>query len=102
MEASSKPIVKKLGIKPGNRIAILYPPRGYTAISGKLPTNVILTTRIAGDAFDLIQAFYEDEKSLKLDLKKFKAAILPNGKIWICWRKGNVTELSRDSIMEIG
>jgi 23S rRNA A2030 N6-methylase RlmJ len=99
--ASKQTVAKKLGIKPGHRIAVLYSPKGYTSILAKLPPQVSLTTRLAGDPFDIIQGFYEDERSLKADLRKFRKAIYPWGKVWICWRKGNVTELNRDSIMEL-
>ncbi|MGE0632478.1 MAG: hypothetical protein AB7O96_08730 [Pseudobdellovibrionaceae bacterium] len=100
--ASKSLVAKKLGIKPGNRIAVLHSPKGYTSILAKLPAEVSMTTRLAGEHFDIVQGFYEDQKSLKADLRKIKKSILPSGKVWICWRKGNVTDLSRDAIWEMG
>src|SRR5947209_3082297 len=100
--SSQRPVIQKLGIKTGNRVAILYSPKGYTSILSKVPAGVTLTTRLAGDAFDLVQAFYEDQRALKADLPKLKRSIEPDGKIWICWRKGNVTDLSRDLIRQSG
>src|SRR4051812_20688628 len=100
--ASTKPVIEKLGIKAGHRIAVLNSPKGYTAILGKVPADVSLTTRLAGEPFDLVQAFYDDQKSLRADLTKLKKSIHPLGKIWVCWRKGKVTDLSRDSIWALG
>jgi hypothetical protein len=100
--ASSKPVAQKLGINPGNRIAILNSPRGYTSILSKVPRDVSLTTRLAGEPFDIVQGFYGTQRALKADIAKLKKAIHPGGKIWICWKKGNVTDLSRDSIWAIG
>jgi hypothetical protein len=95
---SQRPIARKLGIKSGNRVAVLHAPKGYTSTLGKVPADASLTTRLAGESFDLVQAFYEDQRTLKVDLPKLKKAIHPMGKIWVCWRKGNVTDLNRDSI----
>src|ERR1700733_8076700 len=95
---SQRPIAGKLGIKAGNRVAVLHAPQGYM-VELKM-TDANLATRLTGQPFDLVQAFYEDQKSLKADLPKQKKAIHPLGKIWVCWRKGNVTDLSRDSIWE--
>ncbi len=35
---SGKPLVQKLGIKPGTTIAILNAPKGYERTLGKLPS----------------------------------------------------------------
>ncbi len=103
MKSSSKmPILQKLGVKPQNRIAILNSPKGYTNVLSKLPAGVSFATRLAGEPFDLVQGFYEDQKALKKDLLKLKKAIHPTGKIWVCWKKGNVTDLNRDTIWELG
>lgn len=99
---SKRPVVEKLGIKSGNRVAVLYSPKGYTSFLANLPSEVILTTRLAGEPFDLIQGFYEQKRSLKADLRKMKRSIRPSGKLWICWRKGHVTDLSREVIWELG
>jgi hypothetical protein len=99
---SKMPVLRKLGIKAHHRIAILNSPKGYTSILAKLPPGVSLTTRLAGEPFDLVQGFYENQKDLRADLSKLKRAIHPGGKIWICWRKGNVTNLSRDIIWHMG
>lgn len=100
--ASKRPVIEKLGIKSGNRVAVLYSPKGYTAILAKLPSDVILTTRLAGEPFDLIQGFYEDQRSLKADLRKIKKSIQSSGKVWICWKKGSVSDLNRDIIWKLG
>lgn len=103
MAAMSKsPIFKKLGVKPGQRFAVLNAPKGYTAILAKVPDDVSMVTRIAGEPFDVVQAFYEDRKSLKSEIKKLRKAIVPGGKVWVCWRKGHITNLSRETIWEIG
>ncbi len=100
--ASKRPLKEKLGIRAGYRMAILNPPRGYTSILADLPSDTKLTTRLAGEPFDVIQGFYLNQRSLKADLRKIRKAIQPKGKIWICWKKGKVTDLSREVIWELG
>src|SRR5688572_21052591 len=99
---SQRSVITRLGIKPKNRIALLNSPKGYTSILAKLPPGVSFSTRVAGAPFDIVQAFYDDKRTLKADLSRLRRAIRPNGKIWICWRKGLVTELNRDLVMELG
>lgn len=97
-----KSLAGKLGIRPGARVALLHSPRGYTSILGAVPRDVSFATRLAGEPFDLVQGFYEDRRSLKVELGKLKKSVTPQGRIWVCWRKGNVTELGRAAIHELG
>src|SRR5690349_10678246 len=102
MNASKMPVIRKLGIKEQNRVAVLNSPKGYTSILRQLPSGVVMTTRLAGEQFDIVQGFYESCKALKADLPKLKRSIHPGGKIWVCWRKGHATDLSRDIIWQLG
>ena len=95
-KTSTRPVADKLGIKKGSRVAVLHSPKGYGL------AKVDFATRLSGEPFDVVQAFYENERALKSDLPKLKKAIVPSGKIWVCWRKGNVTDLSRDAIWALG
>jgi hypothetical protein len=53
---SGKPVVQKLGIKPGFRIFVGHAPAAYGDIVGKLPADVTIATRLTG-AFDLVLKF---------------------------------------------
>jgi len=96
MEASKKPLGAKLGIKAGQRVAVLHPPKSYK-LSG-LPARVELKNRLTGGAFDLVQAFYEKERVFRSELGDLRKSILASGSVWVCWKKGGVTDLDRDSI----
>jgi hypothetical protein len=98
---SERSLAERLGIKGGDRVAVLHAPKGYTSILGDLPDGVTMTTRLAGEPFAVIQAFYQDERALKSELRKLRRAIEPKGKIWICWRKAKKGTLGRDQIGEL-
>jgi hypothetical protein len=98
MHSSKKAIAQKLGIKEGHRVALLHAPKGYTSILASVPDEVTITTRLAGEPFHVVQAFFEDDRALRSEIKKLSKAIYSFGSVWICWRKGNVTSLNRDLI----
>ena len=45
---SGTPLVKKLGIKEGHRLAILGPPQGFARTLGKLPARVTTVNGLEG------------------------------------------------------
>ena len=56
---SGTPLVKKLGIKRGNRLALLHAPAHYIALLGELPPDVAIDFKLAGGVYDFVQAFYQ-------------------------------------------
>jgi hypothetical protein len=101
---SGTPLIKKLGIKDGYRIALLNAPENYDDTLGTLPDSV---DRLALDVgkLDFVQAFYTERTALEEDFPRLKAAIVKNGLLWISWAKKASkvkTDLSEDIIREIG
>ena len=60
---ATSPLVKKLQIKPGQRLAILNPAEGFLDELGPLPEGVELTLRAAG-TFDLVLVFAKNTAEL--------------------------------------
>ncbi len=84
---SRRPLVAKLGIKPGTRIAVVNAPRGYGATLGKLPKGVRLV-RAARGTLPFIQFFTKRTSELEAQLGALKEALSPDGALWISWPKG--------------
>ncbi len=82
---SGKPVVQKLGIKPGFRIFATGAPAAYGDIVGKLPADVTVTTRLAG-AVDMVHLFATEAAALG-KLRVYRDAIAPDGMIWVSWPK---------------
>jgi len=95
--ASAKPVFQKHGLKPAHRAAKLYVPTDAAKSLGPVPAEYKLGSALSGQ-FDFILSFYEARKAFETELPKLKAALKKSGMAWVCWRKGNVTDLNRDSI----
>ncbi|HWC75085.1 MAG TPA: DUF3052 domain-containing protein [Gemmatimonadales bacterium] len=100
---SARPLVDKLGIKPGTRIAIVKPPRGYRATLGKLPPGVIIASTARG-SLPFIQFFVKSRGVLEAQLPTLLGALEPHGSLWISWPKqasGVTTDLTEDVVRAV-
>lgn len=85
---SKKSLVEKLGIKPGAKIAILNAPADYEITLGPLPDGVECVESIqSGAELDFIQFFTTSRAEFLAQLDTLKAAIKPNGMVWVSWPK---------------
>ena len=101
---SKTPLVKKLGIKEGFRVAILNAPKNFTKELGSLPKNVKITKRIT-KPLDLIMLFSDSEKILREAFPKLASLLIENGMLWVAWPKkssGVSTDLAFESVQAIG
>lgn len=101
---SKRSLVAKLGIKSGARVAILNAPDGYGVTLGALPDGVTPHVSLDG-MYDLIQAFTPRRANLEAEFPHLKAALVPNGVLWLSWLKGaskRETDLNENIVREIG
>lgn|SRR5439155_27276993 len=83
---SGKPLVQKLGIKPGFCIFVDGLSVAYADVVGELPDDV----RIANTArapLDMVHVFATEAKGLAARLRGYRKAIAPSGMIWASWPK---------------
>jgi len=83
---SGKPLVQKLGIKPGFCIFVDGLSVGYGDIVGDLPDGVRIM-RVAKAPLDLVHLFATEAKGLAARLRSYRKAIAPDGMIWASWPK---------------
>jgi hypothetical protein len=93
---SDKPLAAKLGFKDGCRYAILFAPSGYKERLAPLPAGC--DPAAPGEPADLVQLFVGSQADLQARLPGAKALLKPDGKLWVTWRKGGKTDVSRDNI----
>jgi hypothetical protein len=99
---SGKPLVQKLGIKPGFCIFTAGAPTGYHDIVGKLPAQVTLVTRLTGSV-DMIHLFATKAAALGDKLRTSRDAIKPDGVVWVSWPEkssGVATDLTDKAVRE--
>jgi len=102
---SGTPLIKKLGIKPGFRMAILNPPDDYSETLGKLPENTVVDRNLDDGNFDFIHYFTREKTQLEQQIRTLKAALKFTGMLWISWPKRAskvATDLDGNIVREIG
>jgi len=101
---SGTPLVKKLGIKPGQSVALLNGPPGYRKALGSLPEEVRWAEQL-GENLDFIQLFVTTQTELKRRFKEAKECLTADGSLWISWPKkssGVATDLNENAIRKLG
>jgi len=101
---SGTPLVKKLGIKEGARVAFVNAPEDFQATLGELPADVKLM-KATTKSVDLILFFVISERILAREFSKLAQRLTTNGMIWIAWPKkssGVKTDLTFERVQRIG
>lgn len=101
---SGTPLIKKLGIKPGFRFAVVGSPKRFKKQLGLLPAKAKYVPN-TGDAIDVILAFVRSERELLSKFSPLAAQLSRNGMIWIAWPKkssGVATDLSFNNVQQTG
>lgn len=100
---SGTPLISKLGIKPGFRLAFVQAPDGYEALLGPLPAGI---TQLDVQApLDFIQLFVTTRAELEVHFLRLKEALAANGMLWVSWPKRTArmpTDLDENVVREIG
>jgi hypothetical protein len=97
---SGTPLPKKLGIKPGHRLALLGAPHGFEL---ELPDGVSVRRRAGGKA-DVIVSFHTSRAQLEARLPALRAMMEPAAALWIAWPKRASkmeTDITEDVLREI-
>ena len=97
---SGTPLSKKLGIKPGARVALVRAPAGFERTLKPLPDGVRLRTQ-ARATQDVVLFFATRIAELERRFDGFARAIAPHGGLWIAWpkRTSNVATDLRESVV---
>ncbi len=81
---SGTPLIKKIGIKPGMRVALIGEPEGFLALLGELPPGVRLVRGRRGRC-GLVVWFVRSAGELRRDVGR--TAAFAGGRLWIAWPK---------------
>jgi hypothetical protein len=100
---SGTPLVRKLGIKPGFRVAWPAAPEGFEALLEGLPDAVSVRRALRG-RLDLVVGFVTARAELERRLPALRRAIAPDGTLWVAWPKrasGVATDMTEDVVREV-
>jgi hypothetical protein len=94
---SNTPQARKIGLKPGVRLSLDHPPKGWRLADP--PDGV----RIVGapEPADVIISFFDAAKPLPARLPGLAERIFPNGMLWVAWprRAGGHTSDITDNVV---
>ena len=99
---SGTPLVKKIGIKPGHRLAIFNPPKGFEKELAPLPDGVVNSEKAP---VDVIILFAANQSVLEKNLSKLAGKLAPEGMLWVAWPKtssGVPTDLKEGLVQKTG
>ena len=97
-----KPIVQKLGIKPGVCIFVDGLATPYRDVVGELPDGVTLA-KAAKPPLEMVHLFAAEAKGLAAKLRSYRKIIAPDGMIWASWPKkasGVATDVTEALVRE--
>lgn len=100
---SGTPLVRKLGVKEGARVAWLSAPEGFDALVGDLPPDVTVL-RSLRPPLDLLVQFVTARAELERRAPQLRDAIFPAGAAWVAWPKrasGVPTDVTEDVIRDV-
>ncbi len=85
---SGTPLPKKLGIKPGHRVALVDAPEGFEGTLGALPDDATLHRGLRGSRdFDVIVLFSKEKSTLPKRFARAVSRLDEDGGLWVAWPK---------------
>ena len=97
---SGTPQARKLGLKPGHRLSLDHPPKGWRLVD---PPDGITTVRAPQPA-DVIISFYGAARDLPERLPALAPRIFPGGMLWIAWPRragGHVSDITDNLVRDV-
>jgi hypothetical protein len=98
---SGTPLARKLGIRPGDSLALLGAPDGFAI--DDLPPGVDVRLR-ATPACDVIVSFHTRRSDLTRRFAALVRALVVDGGLWVAWPKrasGVHTDITEDVVREV-
>jgi hypothetical protein len=100
---SGTPLAKKLGFKPGLRVAVIGAPANYRRLLAPLPEGVDLGTRV-GKSTDIVHLFTSSKAELAGKLPTWLEVLPTDAAIWVSWPKKTSkvpTDITEDTIRAV-
>jgi hypothetical protein len=101
---SGTPLVKKLGIKPGQTLHVIDQPSNYFDWLTPLPEGLHVKAKLSGE-LDFIHIFVKRRKDFETVFPRAAKYLKKDGMIWVSWPKKSskvTTDLDENIIREFG
>jgi hypothetical protein len=100
---SGTPLAAKLGLRTGDRVAVVGAPEGFGALLEPLPHGVTILKR-PGIALDAIVFFARRRAEIERRHDGLARRLTPEGMLWLAWPKrasGVATDITEDVLREV-
>jgi len=99
---SGTPLPKKLGIKPGFRVALLDMP---AEVHAELKSALSSCTPVTTGATDFAMIFVKTQAALRKEFPRLAKRLSPAGMLWVSWPKktsGVASDLDENTVRQLG
>ncbi len=83
---SGKALVQKIGVKPGQTLALAGEPDGFISELAPLPDGVVILSG-GKKPLDCVILFADEARTLESRLVRWGARLAPAGMLWVAWPK---------------
>jgi hypothetical protein len=101
----TRPLPQKLGIEPGDTVALIGAPAWLEDALAEVPGVAELHTDLGGDAlFDVIVVFVTWRSELEAELGRLRDRMAPACGLWVAWPKRAArvpTDMSDNVVREV-
>ena len=100
---SGTPLVRKLGIRPNEKIIVIDAPKNYAHLLEDLPDGATINNGLTSGAM-FVHLFATQRAELHERLTTLRAKIADKGMVWVSWPKkssGVPTDITEDTIREL-
>ncbi len=100
---SGTPLAKKLGFKPGHRVAVVGAPSNYRRLVAPLPEGVEIGDQVRRTT-DVVHFFTASKAELGKKLATWLGVLAPDAAIWVSWPKKASkvpTDITEDTVRAV-
>ena len=95
--------MRKLGIRPNERVIPLGAPAHYAALLEDLPEGVVISPRLSANA-SFVHLFVTERAALEQRLVVLREKLVDTGVLWVSWPKkasGVRSDITEDTIRAV-
>lgn len=99
---SGRPLIVKLGLKPGQTLLAIDPPPHYAGLVAPLPEGAAVSQDAA--CAPLVHLFVRDRPGLEAGGPAALARVSPGGALWVSWPKktsARFVDLTEDGVRAV-
>ena len=102
---SGTPTAKKLGMNPGDRVALIGCDATARELLGDACDELEIRTDLRARSHAVVVLFCPDMRTLERTFDRARARLTPSGGLWVAWPKkdsGMATDLTREPVRDHG